>query len=524
MSDTPCILAIDLGTSGPKVGLVTPQGHVIAVTRAETPLQFVGTHGVEQDPADWWTAIVDATRRLLAAEPDAAARLAGIGVTAQWSGTVAVDRDGRPLMNAVIWMDARGAHQLDAIGGAGPRVAGFNIPRILTWIRRSGGAPTPSGKDPIAHILHIRAAHPDVYADTDKFLEPKDYINLILTGRAAASYDSIALHWVTDNRDISRVRYDEKLLALSTLPRAKLPELHAAVDVLGPLLPEPAAALGVPAGLPVVVGTPDLHSAAVGSGAVEDFAGHLYVGTSSWLTCHVPFKKTDIFHNIASLPSALPGRYFIANEQETAGGCLEFLRTNILYPDDELRAGPAPDDLYRRLNAMAARVPAGSDGLVFLPWLNGERTPVEDHIVRGGFLNMSLQHTRAHMVRAVMEGVACNSRWLMETVERFAGTRFERLNAIGGGARSATLCQIYADVLDRPLAQVARPLEANVRGVGLVAALGLGLTTTADIGRQIEIARVFEPQPANRARYDDLYTIFRRCYKRTRGLFSKLHA
>ena len=172
-------------------------------------------------------------------------------------------------------------------------------------------------KEPIAHILFLKSEFPQIYRHTFKFLEPKDYINLRLTGRFAASYDSIALHWLTDNRDLNQVVYDDRLLRIFGVPREKFPELKRAVDVLGPVKKEVARQLGLKPETPVITGKPDLHSAAMGSGAVRDFEGHLYVGTSSWITCHVPFKKTDLVHNMAALPSAIPNRYFIANEQET---------------------------------------------------------------------------------------------------------------------------------------------------------------------------------------------------------------
>ena len=142
----------------------------------------------------------------------------------------------------------------------------------------------------------------------------------------------------------------------------------------------------------MVGGTPDVQSAAIGSGAIRDFEGHLYVGTSSWITCHVPFKKTDLVHGIATLPSPLPGKYYVADEQESAGACVNWLRDNVLYPDDRLRETPVPVDVFARIDALAAETPAGAGGLLFTPWLNGERTPVDDHRLRGGWHNISLAH------------------------------------------------------------------------------------------------------------------------------------
>ena len=216
----------------------------------------------------------------------------------------------------------------------------------------------------------------------------------------------------------------------------------------------------------MVGGTPDLQSAAIGSGAVRDFEGHLYVGTSSWLTCHVPFKKTDLFHGIASLPSPLPGKYYVADEQEVAGASLNWLRDSIIFPDDALRQTTTPDDFFPLLDDVAATSPAGSNGVIFTPWLNGERTPVDDHRLRGGWHDLSLQTTRADLVRSVLEGVAYNSRWLLGCVEKFTGQPFPALNFIGGGAQSRLWCRIMADVLDRPIRQVEHPIRANVRRRG----------------------------------------------------------
>ncbi|MFQ5435101.1 MAG: FGGY-family carbohydrate kinase, partial [Anaerolineae bacterium] len=271
------------------------------------------------------------------------------------------------------------------------------------------------------------------------------------------------------------------------------------------------------------MGTPDVQSAAVGSGAVADFAGHLYIGTSSWLTCHVPFKKTDLFHNMGSLPSAIPERYLVANEQEMAGACLNFLRDNLLYQDDGLGSAVPPADYYERLNQAAASAPPGSNGVLFTPWLYGERTPVDDHTIRGGFYNLSLPHTRADLIRAVFEGVAYNGRWLLKYVEKFIGRQMGRLNMIGGGANSDLWCQIHADVLDRPIRQVRDPIQANARGAAFLAAAALGFIQFSDIPQLVPIARTYEPNPANRALYDGLFAEFLQLYKQNRKIYARLN-
>ncbi len=234
------ILAIDLGTSGPKVALVTPQGHVKACEIGETGVTLLPGGGAEQNPDDWWQAIKSTTQRLLANSAVAPEKITAVGCTAQWSGTVAVAKNGRPLMNAIIWMDSRGAPYVHQITNGPIKLEGYGVNKMLPWLRLTGGLPVRSGKDPIAHILFIKHNFPDIYHQTYKFLEPKDYLNLKLTGKFAASFDSITLHWLTDNRDIHHVHYNDQLINFSTIDRDKLPELKQAVDVLGPLT-RPAA-------------------------------------------------------------------------------------------------------------------------------------------------------------------------------------------------------------------------------------------------------------------------------------------
>ncbi len=522
-TNNPTILCIDLGTSGPKVALATLRGQVLTHEFESTPVTFHPDGGAEQDPHEWWHAVKVAAKRLLAKNPALARDVVAISVTSQYSTTVAVDKNGQPLMNAISWMDTRGAKHVQKVTGGALKIQGYGIPQLLTWLRLTGGIPTHSGKDSIAHILFIKNELPEIYRQTYKFLEPKDYINLKLTGKFATSHDAALLLWLTDNRDATNVHYDDSLLRLTGITRAKLPDLRYSTDILGIITPEVAAEFGLAPDVKVVCGTTDTQSAAIGSGAVRDYEAHLYLGTSSWLSCFVPFKHTDLDRNMASVPSAIPGRYSIANAQDTAGASLLFLRDSLIYPQDELDTAPAPEDALLRFDRIAERVPPGSGRVIFTPWLYGERTPIEDSTIRGGFFNVSLQTRREHLVRAVMEGVAYNSRWLLEGVEIFVKRRFDGLNMIGGGAQAAVWCQIMADVLDRPIRQMQDPIRANNRGAAFVAAVGLGAMTFAEIQDNVEVARTFQPNPANRAIYDELYAEFRNIYKQNKAIHARLN-
>lgn len=510
------ILAIDLGTTGPKVGLISLDGEIVGWEKEPTRLILLPDGGAEQDPAEWWEAIMRATHRLLDGIPGARDRIAAIGCTGMWSTLVPVDPSGVPLTNAILWMDTRGAEAVARLWGGFPSIAGYRLDRLFLWLRLTGGVPGHSGKDSIAHLLYLRQHAPEIYRETWKFLEAKDYLNLRLTGCAAASYDSIALFWLTDNRDIRRVDYHPRLLRLVGVEREKLPDLRPAVEILGPLRPEAARDLSLPLGIPVIMGTPDVQASAIGSGAVRDEEPHLYLGTSSWLTCHVPFRRVDLIRNMTTLPSAIPGRYFIANEQETAGACLQVLRRLLEEPSASIEF-PEPV-----LDQIAAQAPPGSGGLLFAPWLYGERTPVEDSSLRGGFFNLSLGIQREHLVRAVFEGVAYNTRWLLEAVEAFLGHRIDHIRFIGGGARSAIWGQIMADVLNRTIHQVQEPQLAALRGVAMLTGVALGWLSWEAIPQRVPIAATFQPNPAHRALYDALFREFRAFYQATRGIYRRL--
>lgn len=503
--------------------MFSAQGERVAQEFQETSVILLPGGGAEQDPADWWNAIEAALKRLLAKGLVPLENIAAIGVTAQWSGTAAVGRDGEPLANAVIWMDSRGAPFIQKISAGFPMVEGYALHKALNWIRLTGGAPGRAGKDPLAHILYLKETRPELYARAYKFLEPVDYIGLRLTGQFAASFNSITLHWVTDNRDIQAVKYHDGLLRLAGIEREKLPDLKPANALLGTLHPQVAHEWGLRDDVKVFMGSPDVHSAAVGSGAARDYEPHLYIGTSSWLVCHVPFKKTDLVHNIASLPSAIPGRYLLTNEQELAGGCLQYLRDELFFAQDELSSGFKPTDVYQRMDKMAQRAPAGSGRLLFLPWLYGERSPVENHLLRGGFYNLSLNSSRAEIVRSVFEGVAYNARWLLTYVEKFIRRPADSINMVGGGAKSNVWCQICADVLNRPVRQMTDPIEANLRGAALLAAVGMGYLRYDEIGLRVKAANVYQPNPAHRKIYDEMFREFLAAYENSRKASARLN-
>ena len=507
------VLAIDLGTGGPKVAVVGISGVIVAEEFEPCGLVHTDDGGIEQSPDEWWSAVVVATRRLLEQPAVDRQSIVAIAVTGQWATTVPVDDDGNALMNAISWMDSRGAQYSRAIAGWRLRIAGYGPLKLARWVRMTGGAPGLSGRDPVGHMLLVKNEHPDVYERTSFFLEPVDYLTMRMTGRASTAPETATMHWATNTRDVNNIHYDDRLLKMSTLDRTKMPEIVPSGSIVGQLTAGACVELGLEP-IPVISGTPDVMSAAIGSGAVADNAAHLYVGTSGWLSCHVPKKRTDPLHNIAALPSAVPGRYLMCTEQQIAGGSLAHLRDQLL---------AVPDISYEQLLEEAATQPAGSSGLIFTPWLNGERTPLDDHLVRGAYVNLSLQSSRAGLVRATLEGVALNARWMLHYSERFTKCRLDDIAFIGGGALSPLWCQIVADVLDRNVRQIASPQHANVRGAALHAAVALGHLSWEDVPGRVTSTASYRPDPANRQTYDDLYDEFKRFYRSNRKMYARLN-
>ncbi len=513
------VLAIDMGSSSTKAAVVSSAGEVVASALRHTTTIMMEGGAVEQDPEQWWRSVCDTAKEAIAASRVPAAQIIAVVCTTLWAVTVAVDEQGAAIGNAISWMDTRGAKYNRAVAGGWPRVQGYGLFKLLKWLRFTGGAPVQSGVDGLGHVLFIKNERPEVYARTFKFLEPMDYLNLRLTGQFAASYATMFTYWLTDNRNPNRIDYLPELLAMAGVDRAKLPDLRPVNAVLGAIKPEVAADLGLAPSTRVVMGSCDGHSATLGAGAVDNYEGYFYIGTTAWLSCHVPAKKTDPLHMLSAMPAALPGRYMVSAEQGAAGRSLEFLK-DILYPTDS--ANPAID-VYADMNRLAAAVAPGSDGLIFTPWINGVLAPHEDASTRSAFFNQNARTSRGHYVRAVMEGVAYNLRWLKGYVEKFIGRPFEHLNFIGGGASSDLWCQIQADVLGCTVRQVANPRNANAVGAAMAAFAALGEIAVEEISSRVKIAAEYRPIEINRRLYDRQFREFLEFYKRNRAIYRRLN-
>ncbi len=476
-----CVLAIDLGTGGPKVAIVAADGTTVAWSSRPVTTRFLDGGGAEQDPREMWAAIVAATRATFAAASPTPP-IAAVTVTSQYMSIVPVDAKGMPTGPCVLWMDTRGAeHNLSLL----------NDESFALFVERHGLIPLPSGNDDIAHIHVLRTFHPDAYDAATAFLEPMDYITARLTGRVGATQSTMFGHLVCDNRVWGLTEYDPTLVAATGLDPDRLPPLLPMNGIVGPLTTAAANELGIAAGIPVTSGTIDSITSAIGSGALTADDASVIIGTTSVLVSHISEHRGDLFAGIFAVPSPLTGMYYVMAENGVGGRALEWAMRLFGYGDD-----------FATATADAGTIDVGADGVHFLPWLLGSIAPSPNDDIRAAFAGLSLRHDRRHLVRAVMEGVAVNLAWLQPAVESFVGREFALVRFGGGAAQSDLWAQILADALDRPVHQLENPRVTNARGAAFLAFATLGVLAIDDVPSLLRVRAIREPNPANRDAMD----------------------
>ena len=467
------VLAADVGTSGTKAGVVTLDGELVSFAQRAYPLIEGGQPGwTEQDPAAWWTAARDAMREAVAGARGHA--IVGVGIGGQGPSLVAVDERGEPLANALIWMDRRAEPERRAMSERlGSEVSPYsNIPKAAWW----------------------KAHRREVYDRARWFLQSWDYVSFRLTGSAAAS--SFAGNSV----------FPADVLAAAGLDAAKFPPYRAMGDVVGTVTAGASRELGIDAGVPVAGGVNDSTATVLGAGLVRRGLALDLGGTSGGiaLAWDTPIREDGL----TAWPAATPGLFVCGGPFASAGRALPWLMA---------ATGYAADD-YARVERDAAAIAAGADGLVFLPYLAGERTPVWDDDARGLFFGLTERHTRAHLARAVLEGVAFSLRHVADLLREHGGV-IDELRVTGGQAKVALWSRIKADVLGVPVV-VPRVTEGALMGEAMLAAAAAGRAADpASAAAMIAApAARHDPDGASAAAYDDAYRVYRELYPRLRDL------
>ncbi len=501
------LLGVDAGTSSVKAVLLDLHGNICAICQAEYPLHHLLSGWVEQDPEDWWESTCQAIRGALTKVEQGPERVLGMAVSSQAPALLPLDRSGRPLRPAMIWMDRRAeaeAVRLTELLGAD------NIYRIT--------GNRPDAFYVAARLLWMRDHEPEILKRTWKFVQVNGYINYRLTGRIAMDPAHAVLlqmlHYSTGE-------WSEALCSACGVDPKQFPEVLDAHQVQGVVSAAAAEASGLRAGTPVMAGTVDSPAAALEAGVAEPGIAVEMTGTSTVVI--IPNDRGLTEPALIAIPHALTGMHLLLGAMVSSGGCLRWFRDQFGQPEMQ-SAAECGDDPYELLTRQAAGIDPGSCGLIFLPYMMGERSPLWHTNARGVFFGLSLATPRAAMVRAILEGTAFALRHNVETAVN-AGAEVREMRSVGGCSRSDLWNQIKADVLGLPVL-LPRTSVGSPFGAAIVAGMGVGVfpDIRKSLQEMVHLERRFEPNLANHERYTKSYRIYRDLYEHVKGDFDQLAA
>ena len=491
------ILAFDVGTSGVKAVLLEDR-QIVATAVRDYALQTAADGWVEQDLAEIRRALGRASRAVFREQNLARPRLDAVAITAQMFNLVATDAAGMPVIPMLSWLDTRASGRADALAREVPPEEQFAVLGSVV-----------TAKDVLPKILWLRDERPDLYRHTRWLLDCKEALVLQLTGQAVIDPTGSSAFRLVD--PASGEWSAEACRAVGVDPNL-LPQVRPAASMAGSLTAEAARELGVAAGTPMIVGAGDVPASQLGSGAIAPGGTHLSLGTAVYFGITVSAPLTDPERQLGVLSHVVPDRWILWLEIATGGGALAWLLRAI---DGGRRGGVD----YAEIDRVVAACAEDLDGLLFAPWLSGERVPLFDSELRGAFVGLSLHHGRAHLLRAVMEGVACQIRWALDYAAGY-GEEPDEIRAVGGGAIGGVWVQIIADMLGRDVLAVADPHDAGARGVGALALVAVG--AESDIGfvrASTRIDRVFRADPARRSVSEATYRRYRDLHRALDPLF-----
>ncbi|MEP7203215.1 MAG: FGGY family carbohydrate kinase, partial [Ilumatobacteraceae bacterium] len=462
-------LAIDLGSTACKASVIALDGRVLGSGLTRVPTTFGEGGLAEQDPEVMWSSTLSSCRQALDSAGVAARdAVRSICVTSQWSSIVPVDAAGMPVAPLHMWFDRRGEPLTAAL------TAGDDGDAVRSrFAEIHGFGPSTS----LSHVLWFQQ-QTDIHRRTAAYLEPMDYLNARFTGRIAATANSAMPLALTDNRRLGSTTWSDELVGAAGVDASRLPELTRSLKVLATIRADVADDLGLRRDVVVVTGSNDSIAAAFGSGALEPGQATVMMGTTGVLTVHHPVRHVDSAKFIVTMPSSLEDRYYVVAEAGLGGKLVEAALNEAM--GRELADGP-PDAIFAEALQMAAKSPPGSRGVMFLPWVFGAAAPAPDARHRGAFLGISLSTARADLVRALLEGVSMQMRWLADEVETALGIPFDKMRFVGGAALSDVWATVLADVTGRPIEQLDNPRHANARGAGLMAFVSTGQLTIEDL-------------------------------------------
>lgn len=491
------LLGIDLGTTGVKVIAMDTAGKTAGEATEEYPLLTPRPGWAEQNPSEWWEAVKKSVRKMLRTSGINPSGIKGIGLTGQMHGAVFLDKNNSVIHPAILWCDQRTVKECaEIIERAGeerifeitanPVLTGFQAPKIL-WLRKN---------------------FPSLYARVSKVLLPKDYIRFLLTGVFATDVSDAS---GTSLLDVGKRRWSGEILGKLGIPEDFLPECFESVEITGKITGKAAEETGLKKGTPVAAGAGDQAAGGIGSGVVEKGLISVSLGTSGVVFGHSEKVFADREKRLHAFCHAVPGKWHLMGVMLSAGGSFRWLRDNLLMEPYEAMAG------------MAKTVPEGSEGLIFLPYLAGERCPHPDPNARGIFFGLSLKHSREHIARAVMEGILFGLKDILNIMKASGISPCRKLRVSGGGARSDFWCAMMADIFNARIARLSSG-EGPSYGAAIIAGIGTGIYSDAASACRLLVKEkdVFVPEEKRAAVYEKFYGLYKNLYPSVKAQFDIL--
>jgi len=488
-----CVLSHDVGTSSTKTILIDQEGNVLAYASVNYPIYTPHPGWVEQEPLDYWNAITEGTRRVMSDSNISYELISGIVFTTQAMGVIPVNKNGDLLSRNITWVDGRAEEQAIRLMN---KFLGKDVFRTIVGIEITG-------KDVLPKLMWLKQVQPEIYRETDKVLDVNAFLKFKATGKQLFEWSGACSYTF----DLKKKDWTRIFFKIAGFDLNKLPGLMRSVDIIGGLTKEAAAEMGLPPGIPVFGGCDDTQSAAVGSGATGEGEAHIYTGSSAWLG--VTTSRNPGFKNGAvTLQSADPVKNLVVGITESAGSNIEWFLEKF-YKDNFSSAG----EMFGNFEADIDKIIPGSDHLIFTPWFLGERCPVSTTTTRGTIFNLGLEHSKAHMARAMCEGIGYNLRWSIENFEKDFSFSIKTIRIVGGGSVNDSWMQVLADITGREIVTTQQPRLAGAIGASLCAFIGSGLISDFNRVKDfIKENKRFIPGHYNKPVYDEIYRSYRELY------------
>lgn len=527
------VIIYDFGTSSLKTCLfyIDAEIRLIASAAASYHLYILENGGAEQDTEEWWQAVCQTTKELFEQTDVTPSEVSGLAFCAQMQGVVLVDENGKALRRPMSYMDQRGVNEFKACMGKGLiKVSGCSLYKLFRNLRVNYAGST-SVKDPVWKYKWVENHEPEVFSKVCKWLDVNDYLVSRCTGKLIRTADSAFATFLYDTRK-GREGWNKGLVKMYKVKPEHLATIINCTDQVGGLTEKAAAELGLKAGTPVFGGGGDTTFVNIGAGCTKPGDTHIYVGTSGWVSTFLDCQTVDINAMITGVLSAKHGYFNYYAELETAGKCFEWVMHHLALDEIDIyiRKSKVTDSvenkfksLYDYLSSEVSKVPAGANGVIFTPWLHGNRCPFEDSKAAGMFFNIKLETGKRELIRAVLEGICYHLRWLLECEAKKVKTS-DTIRFVGGGSLSPVTCQMLADITCRTIETVGNAQEVGAIGTALVVAAGIKKTDVLELSQQlIQPNRSYHPNPANKEVYERNYRVFKKLYKSNAAGFKDLN-